>query len=101
MDAWELGAVISLTNIGALRVRASTADVGDLGVGAFITDFWRKGVCKNSVCSRNSPQPSLGPPKSEWHDGQRQINEAGKCIRENTTLRTKFRGGVRVQAWRV
>ncbi len=38
------------------------------------------------------------PPKSEWHDGQRQINEAGKCIRENAALRTKFRGGVRVQA---
>ncbi len=38
------------------------------------------------------------PPESDWHDGQRQINEAGKCIRENTALRTKFRGGVRVQA---
>ncbi len=24
--------------------------------------------------------------------------KAGKCIRENTDLRTKFRGGVRVQA---
>ncbi len=36
--------------------------------------------------------------KSEWHDGQRRIIEAGKCIRENTALRTKFRGGVRVQA---
>ncbi len=54
--------------------------------------------CKNSVCSRNSPQPCLDPPKSEWHDGQRQINEAGNCIRENTALRTKFRGGVWVQA---
>ncbi len=54
--------------------------------------------CKNSVCSRNSPQPCLDSPKSEWHDGQRHINEAGKCIRENTALRTKFRGGVRVQA---
>ncbi len=41
------------------------------------------------------------PPKSEWHDGQRQINETGKCIRENTALRTKFRGGVRVQACHV
>ncbi len=51
-----------------------------------------------SVCSKNSPQPCLDPPKSEWHDGQRQINEAGKCIMENTALRTKFRGGVRVQA---
>ncbi len=40
---------------------------------------------------------------SEWHDGQRQMNEAGKCIRENSALRTKFRGGVRVQGeseWR-
>ncbi len=54
--------------------------------------------CRNSVCSRNSPQPCLDPSKSEWHDGQRQINEAGKCIRENTALRTKFKGGVRVQA---
>ncbi len=25
-------------------------------------------------------------PESKWHDGQRQINEAGKCIRENTAL---------------
>ncbi len=37
-------------------------------------------------------------PKSKWHDDQRQINEAGKFIRGNTALRTKFRGGVRVQA---
>ncbi len=35
----------------------------------------RADVCvRNSVCSRNSPQPCLDPPKSEWHDGQRQIN---------------------------
>ncbi len=54
--------------------------------------------CRNSVCSKNSPQPCLDPSKSEWHDGQSQINEAGKCISENTALRTKFRGGVRVQA---
>ncbi len=31
--------------------------------------------------------------KSEWHDGQRRIIEAVKCIRENTALRTKFRSG--------
>ncbi len=37
-------------------------------------------------------------PKSEWHDCQRQINEVEKCFRENTALRTKFGGGVRVQA---
>ncbi len=28
----------------------------------------------------------------------RWINDAGKCSRENTALRTKFRGDVRVQA---
>ncbi len=40
MDYWEFGALISLTQIGALRVRASTADVGDLGV----RHFWRIGA---------------------------------------------------------
>ncbi len=64
----------------------------------FCNDAEIKGKCKNSVCSRNSPQPCLDPHKSEWHDGQRQINEAGKCIRENTAWRTKFRGGARVEA---
>ncbi len=24
-------------------------------------------LCRYSVCSRNSPQPCLDPPKSEWH----------------------------------
>ncbi len=38
------------------------------------------------------------PRKSKWYDGQRRINEAGKCIRENTALRTKFISGVRIQA---
>ncbi len=33
---------------------------------------------------RNSPQPCLDPPKSEWHDGQRRINDAGTFIREKT-----------------
>ncbi len=42
MDAWEF--LISLTNIGTLRVRVSTADVGYIGVGRFITDFWRIGA---------------------------------------------------------
>ncbi len=51
-------------------------------------------ACKNLLCSRNSPQPCLDPPKPKGHDGQRQINEAEKCIRDNTALRTKFRGGV-------
>ncbi len=37
------------------------------------------------------------PPKSKWHDGHRRVHEAGKCIRESTALRTKFRGDVRVQ----
>ncbi len=44
MDSWEFGALISLTQVGALRERASTADVGDLGVGAFITDVWITGA---------------------------------------------------------
>ncbi len=51
----------------------------------------------NSVCSRNSPQPFLDPPKSEWQDGQRQINKAGKCIRVNTAFWTILRDGVSVQ----
>ncbi len=54
--------------------------------------------CKEPVCSTNSPQPCLDPPKSELHDGQRRINEAGKCSRENTSFWTILRGGVRVQA---
>ncbi len=58
----------------------------------------REKTCRHSACSRSIPQPCLDPPKSEWHDGQRQKNEPGKCIRENTALRTKFRGDVRVQA---
>ncbi len=24
-------------------------------------------------------------PKSKWHDCQKRVNEAGKCIRENAT----------------
>ncbi len=38
--------------------------------------------------STSNPQPCLNPSKSEWRDGQRRIliNEAGKCIRENTAL---------------
>ncbi len=56
---------------------------------------------KESVCSTYSPQLCLKqPPQSKWHDGQRHINEAGKCIRENTAFGTIFRGGVRVQACR-
>ncbi len=58
--------------------------------------------CKNSVCSRYSPQPCLDPPKSEWHDGQRQINEAGKCIRkiqpyeQNSEVASEFRRATRL-----
>ncbi len=37
-------------------------------------------------------------PKSKWHDDEGQINEAGKCIRENTTFWTILGDGVRVQA---
>ncbi len=54
--------------------------------------------CKVSVSSTRNTQPCLDPPKAKWHDGRRRINKAGKCIRENTALRTKFRGGVRIQA---
>ncbi len=38
------------------------------------------------ACSTNSPQPCLDPPKPEWHDGQRQINEAGNYIRRSTAF---------------
>ncbi len=34
------------------------------------------------------------PLKSEWPDGQRQINEAGKCIREKNSLKNE------IQRWR-
>ncbi len=53
---------------------------------------------KISICSINNLQPCLDPPKSKWPDGQRRINEAGKCIRENTAFWTILRSGVRVQA---
>ncbi len=36
-------------------------------------------------------------PQIKRHDGLRRKNETGKCIRENTALRTKVRGGGRVQ----
>ncbi len=36
-------------------------------------------------------------PKSEWHDGQRRINDAGKCTRENKAFWTILRSGVRIQ----
>ncbi len=61
------------------------------------THITRVGSCRHSVCSRNSPQPCLDSPNHDGHDGQRRINEAGKCVREKTALRTKCRGGVRVQ----
>ncbi len=44
--------------------------------------------CIYPVCSRNSPQPCLDLPKSKWHDGQSQINEAGKYFRENAAFWT-------------
>ncbi len=40
-------------------------------------------------------------PKSEWHDGQRPVNETGKCFSENTARGTIFRDGVRVEACHV
>ncbi len=64
-------------------------------IGESLNTWWKQ--CRNSVCSRNSPQPCLDPPNSKCHDGQRQITEAGKYIRENTAFRTKFRGDVRIQ----
>ncbi len=56
----------------------------------FQTSHGRLHLCKNFVCFLNSPPPGVAPPQAEWHDGHRQINEAGKCIRENTALRKKF-----------
>ncbi len=53
--------------------------------------------CRFSAYARHSPHPCLDPPKSEWHDGLRRINEAGRCIKKNTALRTKFKGDVSVQ----
>ncbi len=43
--------------------------------------------------SRNSPQPCLDPPQIRMAR-RPKTDEAGNCIRENTALRTKFRGGV-------
>ncbi len=37
------------------------------------------------------------PPNQKWHIDQRRINEAGKCIRENTAFLTVLRDVVRVQ----
>ncbi len=34
--------------------------------------------CKESSCYTNNFQPCLDPPKAEWHDGQKRINETGK-----------------------
>ncbi len=46
--------------------------------------------CTNSLCSRNSPSHVSIPPKNQRKNGE------GKCIRENTALRMKFRGDIRV-----
>ncbi len=34
----------------------------------------------------NNPQLCLDPSKSKWHDGQRRINEAGKCVEGKYSL---------------
>ncbi len=34
--------------------------------------------CKESSCYTNNFQPCLDPPKAEWHDGQKRVNETGK-----------------------
>ncbi len=39
--------------------------------------------------------------KSKWHDDERRINEAGKCIRGNTAFWTILRAAVRVQVCHV
>ncbi len=41
-------------------------------------------IVRNQFALRTAPQPCHDPPKSKWHDVQRQINEATKRIRENT-----------------
>ncbi len=96
--AWMEGALCSVFVAYAMWSRVRVVLNEDYIEIRLLIAISSKGYCRNSVCSRTSPQPCLDPPKSEWHNGQRQINEAGKCIRENTALRTKFRGGVRVQA---
>ncbi len=40
-----------------------------------------RGACKESVSSTSNPPPCLDSPISKWHDGQRRINEVGRCIR--------------------
>ncbi len=37
-------------------------------------------ICRVSVCPSNSTQSCPLPPDPEWHDDQRRINGAGKCI---------------------
>ncbi len=51
-------------------------------------------ICKESVRSTNNPQPCLDPPKSEWHDGQRQLNEAVKYSLLNDIKRWRSCSGV-------
>ncbi len=41
------------------------------------------------------------PPNQNVTYGQKRINEAGRCIRENTAFRTVLRSGVRVQLNRI
>ncbi len=60
-----------------------------------INTIWR--TCKVFGLFYEQPPAISRSPKSKWHDGQRQINEAGKCVRGITALRTEFRGGVHVQ----
>ncbi len=55
-------------------------------------------ACKVTGLFYEQPPTMSRSPKSKWHDGQRQINEAGKCVSGITALRTKFRGGAHVQA---
>ncbi len=58
-------------------------------------------VLKGSVCFYVQPPAIPRSPKSTRHDCQRQINEAGKCIRDNTAFWTIFPDGARVEACRM
>ncbi len=49
-------------------------------------------ICKVMLSStRDNRQSGLDPAKSKWHDGQRRINEPGKCIRKKYSLAFVFR----------
>ncbi len=74
--------------------------LGHSGLGLHQLGSWPTFfILQGAVCPTNNPQSCIDPPKSQWHDAQRRINETGKSTRENTAFWTILRGGVRVQAW--